>query len=87
MTIEKSIKAHVVKVTLQIAPKSHNLIFLSELAQLEFNEEEQVFLGVLMKYQLHGRYPDYNPSIPSLEIVMKYLSQTEDIRLWLKEKL
>lgn len=87
LTLEKSIKALVVKETLQIAPKSHNLFYLSELAKVEFNEDDQIFLGIMMKYQLHGRYPDYNPHIPSKETVQEYLLETERIRSWLRRKL
>ena len=52
LTIEKAIKAHFVKQTGEYAPKSHNLFFLNEKAMLNFSEDEYVFLGILMKYQL-----------------------------------
>ena len=87
MVIEKSIKAHVVKVTGEIAPKSHNLFYLAEKGELEINEEVATFLGVLMTYQLHGRYPDYNPYLPELKKVKEYLNQTLILRQWLEEKL
>ena len=60
LVIEKIIKAHVVKWTKELAPRSHNLIYLSEKANLEFTDDYEIFLGILMKYQLQGRYPDYN---------------------------
>jgi HEPN domain-containing protein len=69
LVIEKAVKANIVKVTGDIAPRSHNLVYLSEKAGLTYNDEDQMFLGVLMKYQLQGRYPDYNPFIPNLETV------------------
>ncbi len=87
LVIEKMMKAHVVKVCGEMAPKSHNLFYLSEKAKIAFNEEDEVFLGVLMKYQLHGRYPDYNPLIPDKETVGQYLIQSKGIMQWLKEKL
>jgi HEPN domain-containing protein len=65
LVIEKAIKAHVVKTTREVAPRSHNLIYLSEKADLVFDEETGIFLGILMKYQLQGRYPDYNPVQPN----------------------
>jgi HEPN domain-containing protein len=52
LVIEKSIKAIVVKATNEIAPRSHNLLFLSDMAKLEFEEDDEIFLGILMKYQL-----------------------------------
>ncbi|MEX2591506.1 MAG: HEPN domain-containing protein [Anditalea sp.] len=87
LVIEKAIKAHVVKETETIAPKSHNLIYLSQKADLSLSEEDDIFIGILMKYQLHGRYPDYNPYIPSIEIVNSYLEHTENLLKWLREKL
>ncbi|OQA86530.1 MAG: hypothetical protein BWY27_01142 [Bacteroidetes bacterium ADurb.Bin234] len=42
-----------------MAPRSHNLLYLSEIAGITFNEKDEIFLGILMKYQLQGRYPDY----------------------------
>jgi len=87
LVIEKIIKAHVVKQTKNIAPRSHNLMYLSEISKLVFNENEEVFLGILMKYQLEGRYPDYNPTVPDLLKVTEYLRQTEKLLQWLEAKL
>ena len=86
LVIEKAIKAIVVKCTSDIAPRSHNLLYLSGIAELTLAEEDEVFLGILMKYQLQGRYPDYQPTIPGDEKVSNYLSKTETLLLWLKQK-
>jgi HEPN domain-containing protein len=86
LVVEKSIKALVVKATNEIAPRSHNLIFLSEVAKLEFEEDDEIFLGILMKYQLQGRYPDYNPVLPDKIKVSEYLMKTEKIMTWLQSK-
>lgn len=40
-----------------------------------------------MKYQLQGRYPDYNPKIPSKEKAKEYLNKTKEILQWLIKKL
>ncbi len=85
--IEKAIKAHVVKALGEMAPRSHNLIYLSERADLQFDEETQIFLGILMKYQLQGRYPDYNPILPDIVKVNEYFEKTKTLVIWLKERL
>jgi len=54
---------------------------------LEFEEDDEIMLGILMKYQLQGRYPDYNPMIPDQSKVNDYLIKTENLLTWLKEKL
>ncbi|MCK5136901.1 MAG: HEPN domain-containing protein [Bacteroidales bacterium] len=87
LTIEKGLKAHVVKTTGEIPPKSHNLIYLLELADIELEESDEDFLGILMKYQLEGRYPDYNPVIPTKEKVLEYLNLTKKMLIWLERKL
>jgi len=87
LVIEKAIKANYVKATGEIAPRSHNLIYLSEKARLEYDESMHIFLGILMKYQLQGRYPDYNPALPDLIKVNEYLERTKQLLKWLKEKL
>ena len=61
LTIEKIFKALVVKSTSQLTPKSHNLIYLCELAKVNLSEENNLFMSVLMKYQIEGRYPEYFP--------------------------
>ncbi len=86
LVVEKAIKAIVVKNTAEIAPRSHNLLYLSELAGISYNEDDENFLGILMKYQLQGRYPDYNPLIPNEEKVNVYLFKTENLLLWLKQR-
>ena len=86
LVIEKAIKAIVVKHTGEIAPRSHNLLYLSEIAGLSYAEEDEIFLGILMKYQLQGRYPDYQPTIPNEEKVNGYLLKTQTLLLWLKQK-
>ena len=87
LVIEKAIKAFYVKEIREIAPRTHNLIYLSENTELVFDDETQIFLGILMKYQLQGRYPDYNPVLPDQNIINQYLSKTKDLFQWLKSKL
>lgn len=87
LVIEKAIKAHYVKATSKIAPRSHNLIYLSENAGLTYDSDTQIFLGILMKYQLQGRYPDYNPELPNLTRVSEYFDTTKKLLQWLKVKL
>jgi HEPN domain-containing protein len=87
LAIEKAIKAHVVRRTGEVALKSHNLLYLAEKAGLLFESDDELFLGILMRYQLQGRYPDYNPYIPDKEKINDYLLQTELLLKWLQTKL
>ena len=87
LVIEKAIKAHVVKKIGDVAPKTHNLIYLSEKAELELDDSILSFLGILMKYQLQGRYPDYNPFLPDQLIVNEYLNETKKIVVMAKSEV
>jgi len=86
LVIEKALKAHVVRLTKEIAPRSHNLLHLSEIANIRLEEDDEIFIGILMKYQLQGRYPDYNPMVPDKTIVKDYLDKTEKLLLCLEKK-
>ena len=87
LVIEKMIKAHVVKQTKEIPPKSHNLLYLSERAKLKLNEDQELFIGILMKYQLEGRYPEYQPKTPSAETAKEYLLKSKEFLEWLENRL
>lgn len=87
LSVEKIIKAHVVKTLNEIPPKSHDLFYLSKLAEIELPEDKQLIIQILMKYQLEGRYPEYMPDAPQQKIVADYLNQTENLLKWFKEKL
>ncbi len=87
LTLEKIIKALVVKAANQNPPKSHNLFRLLENAGIEVEDKDAEFLGILMKYQLEGRYPDYSPQIPGGKKVKEYFRKTKEMLTWLKGKL
>lgn len=87
LAIEKAIKAFVVKETKEVPPRSHNLIYLSEKAHLLLSEEFTLFIGILMKYQLEGRYPDYQVEIPSFEMTNEYFLKTKELLQWLANQL
>lgn len=40
-----------------------------------------------MKYQLEGRYPDYQPELPSSEMTNAYLLKTKKLLQWLENQL
>lgn len=87
LAIEKALKAHVMKATIEIPPKTHNLIRLLELSNITHDNEFVDFLGEMMEFQLEGRYPSLGkPEIP-MEKARTYLSGTEDRLAWLISQL
>ena len=84
LSIEKIIKAHVTKFTKEIPEKTHNLNKLLLKTPLDLNDNQKELLGILMVYQLEGRYPEYLPHKPSGEICQSYFNRTKELFEWLK---
>lgn len=87
LSIEKIIKALVVKETEEIPPKSHDIFYLVKKANITIPEDKQIISQILMKYQLEGRYPEYFPSKPSPDFAKKYLLETQNLLRWFRMKL
>lgn len=87
LSIEKAIKALIVKEKHEIPPKSHNLHYLLEKSTISIDEKQLEFLSVLMIYQLEGRYPDSYPQSPSRMLALNYYEQTKELYICLKAKL
>jgi HEPN domain-containing protein len=87
LTIEKILKAHYVNSTKSLAPKTQDLINLSNKSDLQLKEKFQLLLVSLMKYQLEGRYPEYKLDPPNKEKTREYLNQTKELLEWLVQKL
>lgn len=87
LSIEKLLKAHFVKANKEIAPKTHDLIYLIKKANLELDDSQKTTLLILMHYQLEGRYPDYYISNPGKEKADEYIDQTKKLIEWLTQKL
>ncbi len=88
LTIEKCLKALVVKKTQQIPPRTHDLEFLAEKADIKLGENELDFLTDMNGFNLEARYPDekfeiYKKATPSL--TKKYFKTTEQFILWLQK--
>ena len=55
--LEKLMKALVVQVREEHAPRSHNLIYLAERASLTISDSQREILARVNKYNLETRYP------------------------------
>jgi len=87
LSIEKIIKALVVKETEEIPPRSHDVFYLVKKANITIPEDKQIISQILMKYQLEGRYPEYFPSKPQPDSAKKYLLETQKLLRWFKMML
>lgn len=50
LAVEKIIKAHVVKCTQQVPPRSHNLLWLLEKTDISIDDEQEKLIGELMVF-------------------------------------
>ena len=87
LVIEKALKALVSKVRKEVPPKTHNLNYLSVRAEIEIPPDIRNFFGILTRFQLEGRYPEYKPQIPSLKECSRHLTKTKETLEWLIKKL
>lgn len=87
LAMEKGLKGAYVKAKFENAPKTHNLLHLAGVSNLSFKSAELEFLGILMTYQITGRYPDINNFEPELDKVEEYFVKTKEILAWIRTQL
>jgi HEPN domain-containing protein len=87
LTIEKILKALVVKQTEEIPVRSHDLFRLIDVAVVKINDEQATLVQILMKYQLEGSYPEFYPKTLSREKANDYYTKTKELLLCFKKML
>jgi len=87
LTLEKAFKAHVVKRTRKLPPKTHNLIVLAEMGEVSLSEEQTDFCGRINLYNIEARYPNLFIPSPTLQKAKEYLEQTKELMKWLTKQL
>lgn len=78
LSLEKILKAVVVKATKEFPPKSHNLLRLTELGKIELGHELIELFEELNRFQLSARYPDEKFTLYS--IAQKRFYQTKIVK-------
>ncbi|MDD4768082.1 MAG: HEPN domain-containing protein [Desulfotomaculaceae bacterium] len=90
LSIEKALKAFVVKITEKAPPKTHNLIVLLKLGNALLTTEQINFISRLSLAGIITRYPeDLKQAIGEYprHIVIDYLKRTEDVIKCLKQQI
>jgi HEPN domain-containing protein len=88
LSIEKLLKAVAAEVANEHPPKTHNLIYLTKLAGINFSDRHLEFLSKINGASIVTRYPeDFHKLIEAYPegIVKAYLEQTREIIEWLKQ--
>ena len=87
LALEKLIKAHVIKTTLELPPRIHNLLSLASLAALSLTPEQEVLLAELNTFNIRGRYSDTPIEQPTTAQADSIFRKAEEVFKWLKESL
>jgi len=87
LTLEKSLKAHIVKQTKNLPPKTHNLLVLSEIGNVKLSGEQNDFCGRINLYNIEARYPNLSIPAPTLQRAKEYFEQTKELMEWLIKQL
>ena len=87
LALEKALKAHVCIVTQDLAPRLHNLVRLSEIAELSLNPHQLDVLAEMNAFNIEGRYPDTLSPPPSKKQAVEYIAKSEKVFQWLNDQL
>jgi HEPN domain-containing protein len=83
LSLEKALKAHVCRVTTDLAPRIHNLVRLAEIAKLDLRPAQLDVLAEMNAFNIEGRYPDSLSVPPEKKEAVRYIRQAEKVFKWL----
>ena len=88
LAIEKTLKAFVSEETKKFPPKTHNLMYLTNVVKITFEKNFLDFIGIMNNVSIVTRYPEdisklvkYYPKNTAKE----YLNKTKEIISWIKK--
>ncbi|MFH1890304.1 MAG: HEPN domain-containing protein [Candidatus Kuenenbacteria bacterium] len=88
LVIEKILKAIVVQKINIAPPLTHDLVLLSELANIDLSPKQIDLLRIINQFNIRTRYDDYKKSFYKLatyNYTLEYLNKGKKIILWLKQ--
>ena len=90
LSIEKLLKAMIIKVIGEYPPYIHDLRKLAEIAKVNLDSEQKNILDKISTFNIAGRYADakfkFYQKYNKKEHVQKYLKITKNLLLWLKKE-
>ena len=90
LSIEKMLKAIIVKSTKTAPPLIHDLIRLAEKAKLPLSEAQMNELAEITTFNIDARYDDYKLSFrkkAKKQFSLKYLKKTREMLQWLTKNV
>ena len=86
LTLEKLLKALIVKTTNESPPLTHRLVFLAEKAGLSVSTEHFELLEIVTDFNMEARYPDERFTFfkkCTAEFTSDFMTKIEAFRQWL----
>lgn len=90
LSIEKYLKAIIVKTTKVAPPLIHDLVRLAEKTDIKLTSKIKNKLADISAFNIQARYDDYKLSFykkANKRFTAKYLKMTKEILIWLREYL
>ncbi|MBU1055676.1 MAG: HEPN domain-containing protein [Proteobacteria bacterium] len=90
LSIEKILKAIIVKKTQEAPPLLHDLVRLAEKAVIELSDKKKNELAEISIFNIEARYDDYKFSFykkANKRFTAKYVNKTRKILIWLNKNL
>lgn len=90
LVIEKMLKAHYVNDNNEVAPKTHDLVYLAKKTKINLDYEKIVLLDIIKDFNMEARYPDdkfefYKKC--NKEFAFKNFEIIKELYKWLKSTL
>lgn len=90
LSIEKNLKAIIVKTTHEAPPLQHDLVRLAERTGIKLSAKQKVELAEISTFNIEARYDDYKLSFykkANKKFTSKYVNKTKKILKWLNKYL
>lgn len=87
LALEKAAKAHVCRMTQDMAPYTHNLVRLADLAKLSLLPEQLRVLTEANSFNIQSRYPESLLPAPPREEALRFVKEAEEVFQWLMRQL
>ena len=89
LTLEKLLKSAVIDMTGELAAKTHDLLYLCGIANIELNKAQEEELREINSFNIEGRYREEKDKFyrkATKEFAAEWLKNIEELYLWLSAK-
>lgn len=90
LAVEKALKAIIIERTGDAPPRTHNLIELAKLGNVNLDEKQKEFISILNSAAVGARYPDFLDNALkkySRKKTLEYLHKAREVIQWLKKEV